>query len=437
MIRQPLTMFCYTDISGRVRGKGFPSHLLKKRLQSGIAWTPTNILITALGPIAETPWGALGDLILMPDRDTEVHLDFEDETPSEHFFLGDILNTDGTPWDVCPRTFLKNALAELREQAGVVPHVTFEHEFTYSGADGRDGDGYALDAVRRHGCFGEVFLAALHAAGLDPDSYLPEYAQNQFEVTCPPTNALKACDQAVTLRELARASAFRLGHEVSFTPKVAPDGVGNGVHVHISLRDTQGAPISYDAKHPYGVSERASCFLAGIHRHMRALTAFTAPTPPSYLRLVPHTWSAAWTNIGYRHREAAIRICPTFGTSEKAIKDQYNFEYKAMDATGNPYIQLGMLLKAGLLGLREQLEMPEATEQDPESMRAAEREQRKIARLPQSLNDALTSLSDDEKLQKCLPENLLKAYMCYKHSELQLTEGLDAETLCQKYLAAY
>src|SRR5699024_9852206 len=200
-----------------------------------------------------------------------------------------------------------------------------------------------------------------------------------------------------TLRELARASAFRLGHEVSFTPKAAPDGVGNGVHVHISLRDTQGSPISYDAKHSYGVSERASYFLAGIHRHMRALTAFTAPTPPSYLRLVPHTWSAAWTNIGYRHREAAIRICPTFGTSEKAIEDQYNFEYKAMDATGNPYIQLGMLLQAGLLGVRERLVMPEATERDPESMSVAEREQREIVGWPRTLEEALTALDDDAR----------------------------------------
>ena len=32
----------------------------------------------------------------------------------EHFFLGDILNTDGSPWDCCPRRFLQNAVDDLR-----------------------------------------------------------------------------------------------------------------------------------------------------------------------------------------------------------------------------------------------------------------------------------------------------------------------------------
>ena len=104
MIREPLTMFCYADISGTVRGKGFPSHQLDKRLKSGVGWTPTNIMFTALGTIAPSPFGPFGDLILKPDPKAEANVDFGDGSPKEHFFLCDVLETDGSPWSCCPPT---------------------------------------------------------------------------------------------------------------------------------------------------------------------------------------------------------------------------------------------------------------------------------------------------------------------------------------------
>ncbi len=113
--------------------------------------------------------------------------------------------------------------------------ATFEHEFIYSGANPRAADTYALDAVRRHGIFGETCLGALHTAGEGVDSYLAEFAPGQFEVTVPPQDALTACDTAMTVREMARATAFRLGHSVSFSPRVTRDGLGSGVHIHFSL----------------------------------------------------------------------------------------------------------------------------------------------------------------------------------------------------------
>lgn len=437
MNREPITMVCYTDIAAQVRGKGFPTRLLKRRLATGIGWTPTNIMITALGPIADTPWGPFGDLILMPDCDTEVRVDFGDGAPGEHFYLSDVLHADGRPWECCPRSFLRRAVAALREEAGVVPHVSFEHEFIYTGANERAGDGYALDAIRRHGEFGEVFMAALTAAGIEADSYLPEYAGGQFEVTYPASDAQSACDRAVVLRELARSAAFRLGHRASFAPRFSPDGLGSGVHLHISLQDELGNPVTHDPNRPYGVSEPAARFVAGIQRHMPALCALTAPTPTSYMRLVPHTWSAAWSNIGWRDREAGIRICPTFETSDRSAAEQYNFEYRAADASANPYIQLGAILHAGLEGLREGLDMPEPTEQDPETLDDETRRLRGIVRLPESLADALAGLDANGTAQGWMTPELLDAYRRYKRSELEITKDWDAAELCRRYAEVY
>lgn len=437
MINEPLTLFCYADLSGQVRGKGFPTRLLDKRLKSGIGWTPTNLMFTALGTIAPSPWGPHGDLTLMPDPATRVEVDFEDGTPAERFFLCDVTEPDGSPWDCCPRTALKNAVEDLRRETGIVLRATFEHEFVYSGAETRAGDMYGLGAIRRHGAFGETFLAALAAAGLEVDSYLPEFGAGQFEVTLPPTEALAACDQAVILKEIARATAHRLGHRVTFAPRVSPDGLGSGVHIHFSLWTEAGEPISFDADRPFGIGDSAGSFLAGVLRHMPALCAFTAPTAISYLRLVPNTWTGIWSNLGYHDREAGIRICPVFGSPERTAR-QFNFEFRAADATANPYLQLAGIIRAGALGLREHLAAPEPTTGvDPGTMDEAERRGRGIRRLPSSVDEALSALEADPVASAFLPPALTKAYLANKRAEFDLTRAWSPEELCRRYAAVY
>ena len=62
---------------------------------------------TAFGPILDTPFGTGGDLMRSCRTRIEVRVDFEDGSAAEHFFLGDIQNTDGTAWECCPREFLR------------------------------------------------------------------------------------------------------------------------------------------------------------------------------------------------------------------------------------------------------------------------------------------------------------------------------------------
>ena len=64
-----------------------------------------------------------------------------------------------------------------------------------------------------------------------------------------------AADQGVIAREMARAVAFRLGHQAIFSPMPVADGTGNGVHVHFSLHGTGGAPATYDPNGTFGLSE--------------------------------------------------------------------------------------------------------------------------------------------------------------------------------------
>src|SRR5215218_4190535 len=51
----------------------------------------------------------------------------------------------------------------------------------------------------------------------------------------PPVDGLAAADRAAAFREVIREVARRLGYRASFAPMADPGGVGNGVHVHMSL----------------------------------------------------------------------------------------------------------------------------------------------------------------------------------------------------------
>jgi glutamine synthetase len=212
----------------------------------------------------------------VPDLAAEARVDFADGSAPEHFILGDIRNTDGSPWECCPREFLRRAVAALDSTSVLHVIAAFEQELVYTGVEDRPGHAYSLCAWRHQGGFGGSVVAALRATGLKPDTFLPEYGPRQYELTIAPQPAPKAADQAVIVREMARAAAFRLGHRAIFSPMPVADGVGNGVHIHFSLHDAKGAPVTYDPKGPLELSEPAAQFCAGVLHHLRAITAITA-----------------------------------------------------------------------------------------------------------------------------------------------------------------
>ena len=139
MISDEVVMIVTSDIAGQVRGKGFPLSNIEKRLKRGVGWVPTNVQITCFNTIADSPYGSTGDLILVPDSAAEVKVDFDDDGPLEHFYIGNILHLDGTPWECCTRSLAQKALDDLRREAGLKFLSSFEHEFFYSGAATRSG----------------------------------------------------------------------------------------------------------------------------------------------------------------------------------------------------------------------------------------------------------------------------------------------------------
>jgi len=209
------------------------------------------------------------------------------------------------------------------------------------------------------------------------------------------------------------------------------------VHVLFSLVDSAGAPVSYDERREGHVSEIAGQFVAGVLRQLPSLCAMTAPLPISYMRLVPGHWSAGFNAFGLRNREAAVRIAPNWrGAGANPVR-QFNMELRTADGGASPHLVHGLIVRAGLQGIREKLPTPPVLEKMPADLSEPEREALGIRRLPGSLDEALELMVADDLVRSWFSPNLFDAYVSLKRTELRILEGLSPSELCERYRNVY
>jgi glutamine synthetase len=451
------------DLGGVVRGRSLLAGELEETLRTGVGWVPANFSLTPHGPLAErTPFDSTGDLRLLPDPATHVRVEAQDSgsalpdtgANALELVLCDTVETDGTPWECCPRRFLRDALAELERELDAQLVASFEHEFQLVGADPgatsfsrEPAPPFSLEAQRRAEPFAAEAFGALIEAGVQPERIFAEFAPHQFEIPVEPAIGQAAADRSVALKEVVREVARRRGLRASFAPLLDPHTAGNGAHIHFRLVDGDGGPLLYDAARPACLSELGGQFAAGILRHVGALTALCAPSPVSAARLTPHRWSAGAACVGERNRETLLRIPPLVtlaavdhatDTSDPAdMSSQLRLEYRGADGAANPHLALGALVLAGLEGVRAGLEQPPILDRDPAHLDAAEAERFGVGALPSSLEDALRALADDDVARGWLGPTLYEAYVGVKQAELDAVAGLELDEVCRRYAAIY
>ena len=225
---EELVTFVTTDIAAITRGRSIAARDLEAGLEKGVGWVPANLALTPFDEIASpNPFGSAGDLRLIPDPAAKVRVTAIPDMSPLHFYHSDITGLDGRPWEGCVRSMLKSAVADLQAETGLSVVSAFEQEFQILGADWPVAPSFSLSAQRRADPFAPLLVAALREAGADPETFLPEYGRDQFEMVCGPSAAVAAADRAVTIREITRELAAQFGWKASFAPKTDPAGVGN------------------------------------------------------------------------------------------------------------------------------------------------------------------------------------------------------------------
>lgn len=425
-----LVRFLYVDHGGIVRGKSAAAGRLAERIESGIGHTRAMMAMSMVDELSPVEgMGPVGEVRIKPDPDTFVTLPY---APGAAAMLADQVNPDGSPWDGCARTFLKQAIAELAAE-GYELQASFEPEFSL----GRH-EGASFTPIDESLCYSATgfhlahdytidLVDALVKQGLEVEHYYPELGHGQQEVPIRHATALRAADNHVLLRETARAIAVRHGLWASFAAKPLPVQAGNGAHLHASLW-ASGANAFADPSGRYGLSSLGYHFLAGVLAHLPGLVALSCGTVNSYRRLAPQTWSGAYLCYGPDNREAALRICSPIGSAGSV-----NLELKPADSTGNPYLALGAFIYAGIDGIRRSLDPGEPLLADPAVLDPAERDRLSVFRLPSSLGAALDALEADSYLMSALGPLRSAAYLAVKRSEAEHFRIRDTEYECRKH----
>ncbi|WP_430592864.1 type I glutamate--ammonia ligase [Humidisolicoccus flavus] len=211
----------------------------------------------------------------------------------------------------------------------------------------------------------------------------------QAEINYRFNTMVNAADDILKFKYIVKNTADEWGMTATFMPKPLFGDNGSGMHTHQSLWN-DGEPLFYDENGYGGLSDVARWYIGGLLKHAPAVLAFTNPTINSYRRLVKGF--EAPVNLVYSagNRSAAIRI-PITGTNPKAKR----VEFRAPDASGNPYLAFAAQLMAGLDGIKNRIEPHEPVDKDLYEL--PPEEAKGIPQVPGSLDGALDALEADHE----------------------------------------
>jgi glutamine synthetase len=411
----------FTDLHGVAKGKLVPLAHLDDVLTTGAGFSGPSIAGTGLartGPRSEyMARGAASTARTLP------------WLPGVAAIVADGY-VAGEPFDACPRQVLKRAVARLAERhwtlkVGIEPEFFLlkAHQAGWVPADDADRltkPSYDLKSVARQMPFLRELHDALERCGLDVLQLDHEDAHGQYEVNFAFAHVLASADHLMLFKLAANAIAARHGLVFSMMPKPFADQPGSGMHCHVSLWEgrNDNARNVFTPHHADGSIDSAATlsplgrqFVAGVLAHAGALTALAAPTVNSYKRLTVGesitgtTWAPAYVAHGPNNRTALVRT----------LHDR--FEWRAPDASANPYLMLAGLIAAGLDGIDRKLDPGPACVDDLFDLSVTQVRERGIALLPQHLGEAVDALAADAVVCGALGDTLAREFIAAKRDE--------------------
>ncbi|MCL2584193.1 MAG: glutamine synthetase family protein [Streptosporangiales bacterium] len=406
----------WADNSGIPRSRTVPAAAFGDAVRHGVGITPLFAVFDSHDGITFAHDGLpnpSGDIRLIPDSDRVTPLAGQ---PAFAWVPGRQAGPDGAPWPYDQRTRLEAQVARAAA-AGLSVRAGFELEFFVSLSDdgplgAHDGPAYSPHALLQVDDFAADVLRGLAANGVPAGQFHAEYGPSQLEVSLAPADPVTAADRQLLARQTIHAAARAHGLRVSFAPLVTADGVGNGLHLHVSVSRGSENLLADAGK---GVPEgQGASFLGGLVRDLPGIAGVSAPSVPSLLRRRPGYFAGAYRFWGVENREAPLRYVPS---SPFLGAGRANVELKASDASGNPYLALAAVLSAGLAGIDDGAPLPPPVQDDPGTWTDAQRTEKGIALLPSTPEEAERALLASPAVAAALGEPLLGAFTAVRRSD--------------------
>lgn len=236
----------------------------------------------------------------------------------------------------------------------------------------------------------------------------------QSEINLHYDKMLATADSVATTKNLVKVKAKKQNKVATFMSKPIYGDNASAMHMHQSLWNDQ-LNLMYDQNdNQAGLSQIGRYYIGGLLDHSAAICAISNPTTNSYKRLVPDFEAPVNVCWGVGNRSAAVRV-PMYKNNQGKSK---RIEYRIPDPTANIYLLEAALLLAGLDGIKRKLDPGDPVEQNIYLLTAAQKRERGIKSLPQSLKDALDALKTDSTfLEHVFSNDLLDVYSESKYKE--------------------
>ncbi|MFF3303369.1 glutamine synthetase family protein [Streptomyces sp. NPDC002908] len=361
-------VLAFPDMQGRLQGKRFAApFFLDEVLEHGTEGCNYLLAVdtdmNTVDGFAMSSWSnGYGDFAMHPDLTTLRRIPWHEGTA---LVMADLAWEDGSPVLAAPRQILRRQLERLAAH-GLTAHVGTELEFivfkdTYEQAWDRHYRGltpvnqynidYSVLGTGRVEPLLRRIRNEMASAGLTVESAKGECNPGQHEIVFRYDEALVTCDQHAVYKTGSKEIAAQEGVALTFMAKYN-EREGNSCHIHLSLRDADGRSVM--AGEDGAMSPVMRRFLAGQLAALRDFSLLYAPNINSYKRFQSGSFAPTAVAWGHDNRTCALRVVG-HGRSMR-------FENRLPGGDVNPYLAVAGLVAAGLHGIDNELELPEACE---------------------------------------------------------------------------
>ncbi len=355
----------WTDLCGVVRGKVLRRDELVPAFKDG-RFIPISALVLDVTGQDVPETGLVfdegdRDVLFWPVNHSLKRIPWMD-VPSAQY-VAKVHDLDGIPHYADPRNVLEGIVTRFQQELNMTPVGAIELEFFLmdrkSALEGNPRPPQALvnEARPQHyqayhlqdtddfAPFFKDLYAMCEIQDLPAKTLIAEYAPGQMEIVLRHRNdVLKACDEGIMLKRVIKAAAEKHGLCATFMAKPYAEWTGSGMHVHVSLEDSDGNNL-FAAEDPQQ-NELLLNAIGGLKTSMAESMLIFAPNANSYRRFRKNSYAPVAANWGINNRTVSLRVP---AGSPKAC----HIEHRPSGADANPYLVMAAILAGMHYGITE------------------------------------------------------------------------------------
>jgi glutamine synthetase len=288
----------FADLCGVVRGKRISRDALRGVFETGLAIPYTIYFLDARGELVEDVTrltsGDSAEGVAWPVAGTLTRVNWSQRPHAQ--VLMTLCDAKGNPYFGEPRNVLERVVGRF-DSLALVPAVGFAFEFyLFDRERAKSGvpqppvaasqSASAVYGIADIDRFDGVLTGIAEAAdmqGLPAITTSSEAAHGRFKIALDPSDAVRAGDHAVFLRQIVRAVARKRGLDATFMAKPYLALPGSAMEITIAIEHRSGRDVFADGP-AKGASDALRAALGGLQATMADSIALFAPNANAYRR---------------------------------------------------------------------------------------------------------------------------------------------------------